>query len=158
MNLCLNLQVTIAGCAMGVFQQNHLVERYRVLLAQSDEWYLATKTGQGPLKVEMPTGEILTPDMLPQPIEEEEFIDSPIAVLPPQGDYGFHGRFSKASILWLESVSRNTGHPIRHAMSPEGEYRLPGSNYRVDGWDSENRICYEVDHFDSLLNVLSMSH
>lgn len=49
---------------------------------------------------------------------------------------------SKAQIRWLESVMEEDGILIQHALSPEGEYRIPGVG-RVDGYCKETKTCYE---------------
>lgn len=62
---------------------------------------------------------------------------SPIAVVPSQG-YTKRDNFSKISIQWLEwlmETSRQRGNPliISHALNG-GEYRVPDTNYRCDGF------------------------
>lgn len=62
---------------------------------------------------------------------------SPIAVVPSQG-YTKRDNYSKISIQWLEWLmekSRQRGNPIRisHALNG-GEYQIPGTNYRCDGF------------------------
>lgn len=62
---------------------------------------------------------------------------SPIAVVPSHG-YCKRDNFSKISIQWLEWLiekSRQRGKPmnISHALNG-GEYQIPGTNYRCDGF------------------------
>ena len=62
---------------------------------------------------------------------------SPIAVVPSQG-YTRRDNYSKISIQWLEWLmekSRQKGDPmvISHALNG-GEYQIPGTNYRCDGF------------------------
>lgn len=64
-------------------------------------------------------------------------LTSPIAVVPSQG-YASKDNYSKISIQWLEWLmqrSRQRGKPIhiRHAING-GEYHVPGTNYRCDGF------------------------
>uniref|UniRef100_A0A8W8MKJ3 Uncharacterized protein n=1 Tax=Magallana gigas TaxID=29159 RepID=A0A8W8MKJ3_MAGGI len=63
--------------------------------------------------------------------------ESPIAVVPSQG-YTKRDNYSKVSIQWLEWLmekSRQRGNPIHisHALNG-GEYQIPGTNYRCDGF------------------------
>jgi len=48
------------------------------------------------------------------------------------------GNYSKIAINWLNSISPN----IQHAENG-GEYRIPNTKYRVDGYDLETNIVYE---------------
>ena len=67
----------------------------------------------------------------------KRLFQSPIAVVPSQG-YTKRENHSKISIQWLEWLmekSRHRGNPvsISHALNG-GEYRVPGTNYRCDGF------------------------
>ena len=53
------------------------------------------------------------------------------------------GGYSKVSIKWLNSINSD----IQHALNG-GEYRIPSTKYRVDGYDSETNTVYEF-HGDS---------
>ena len=50
--------------------------------------------------------------------------------------------YSKAQIKWLKGIEEEKGIKIRHAESPEGEYRIPGIG-KVDGYDAETKTVYE---------------
>ncbi|KAG1713952.1 Apoptosis inhibitor IAP [Nymphon striatum] len=50
--------------------------------------------------------------------------------------------FSAASIRWLSWVAHTKNIKIIHACH-EGEYRVPGSRYRLDGFHAETRTAYE---------------
>lgn len=50
--------------------------------------------------------------------------------------------FSIKSIQWLESIMEKEGIFIQHAMNG-GEYRIPGTRYRVDGYCQETNTVYE---------------
>jgi hypothetical protein len=50
--------------------------------------------------------------------------------------------FSIKSIQWLESIMEQEGIFIQHAMNG-GEYRIPGTRYRVDGYCQETNTVYE---------------
>uniref|UniRef100_A0A8W8MIW4 Uncharacterized protein n=1 Tax=Magallana gigas TaxID=29159 RepID=A0A8W8MIW4_MAGGI len=63
--------------------------------------------------------------------------ESPIAVVPSQG-YTKRDNYSKVSIQWLEWLmekSRQRGNSIHisHALNG-GEFQIPGTNYRCDGF------------------------
>ena len=48
---------------------------------------------------------------------------------------------AKQWLLWEE---KKLGRPIRSAMN-EGEFRIVGTKYHVDGYDAETRACYEYN-------------
>lgn len=50
--------------------------------------------------------------------------------------------FSRVSIEWLEKVMKETGIYIQHAMN-EGEYKIPETSFRVDGYCKENNTVFE---------------
>ncbi|KAG1684186.1 Nephrin [Nymphon striatum] len=50
--------------------------------------------------------------------------------------------FSAASIRWLSWIAHTKNIKIIHACN-EGEYRVPGSRYRLDGFHAETRTAYE---------------
>jgi G:T-mismatch repair DNA endonuclease (very short patch repair protein) len=57
-------------------------------------------------------------------------------VCPPTTGY------SRAQITWLEDVMKQTGVIIRHALSPEKEFKIPGVG-RVDGYCAATNTVYE---------------
>lgn len=64
-------------------------------------------------------------------------LTSPIAVVPSQG-YASKDNYSKISIQWLEWLMQRScqrGKPVHicHALNG-GEYHVPGTNYRCDGF------------------------
>ena len=66
----------------------------------------------------------------------ERFIKSPIGVVP-SGGYTHNDCFSKKSILWLELIAKRKGVRIQHALNG-GEFLIPGTNYRVDGYTADD--------------------
>ncbi|XP_063965780.1 uncharacterized protein LOC129254369 [Lytechinus pictus] len=62
-----------------------------------------------------------------------------IGLIPVQG-YRHKDRHSIIALKWLEWVSHNEGIQIEHARNG-GEHRI--GNYKVDGYDSATRTCYE---------------
>lgn len=83
-------------------------------------------------------------------IEESEFVSSPILQIPSVGYGPFLGQYSDISIKWLcwmqEDHYRKTGNKIyiRHALN-EGEIRLPGTRYMLDGFCLETNTVYEFN-------------
>jgi hypothetical protein len=53
--------------------------------------------------------------------------------------------FSHASICWLKWVERQDGLHLQHALSLEGEYHIPGTDFKADGYDSSSRTVYEFN-------------
>ena len=52
-------------------------------------------------------------------------------------------QFSKISMLWLNYIACKTNQYIQHALSDEGEYRIPETNYKADGYCKETNTIYE---------------
>lgn len=71
----------------------------------------------------------------------KKFVNSPIGMVPPDG-YSKRDNFSKSSIQCLEWIRKQTGLRIRYALDGD-EYRIPGTNYRADGYDETSRTIYE---------------
>lgn len=51
-------------------------------------------------------------------------------------------RYSRKGINWLEHLREETGADIRHAENG-GEFKVPGTNYSVDGFCRETNTVYE---------------
>lgn len=49
---------------------------------------------------------------------------------------------SRKSIQWLEDISRSSGRFIQHAENI-GEYHIPGTKLKADGWCKETNTIYE---------------
>ena len=64
------------------------------------------------------------------------FVKSPLAEIPPK-DYVSHNKYSEISIKWLEWESRRLGKPIRHTLNSSGEYMIPNTHWKVDGYLGE---------------------
>ena len=52
------------------------------------------------------------------------------------------GPWSEVALEWLRSIEERLGRKIRHHRNG-GEYRIPHTNLRVDGWDEETGTIYE---------------
>jgi len=51
-------------------------------------------------------------------------------------------KFSLKSILWLETIMQTTGVNIQHALNG-GEFLIPGTKIKVDGFSKETNTVYE---------------
>ena len=72
-----------------------------------------------------------------------QFVSSAIAQVPTHG-YTHIDNYSKSSIVWLEWIRHTTGQNIQHALTDTGEYKIPGTKYKVDGFirDSNKTLEY----------------
>lgn len=52
------------------------------------------------------------------------------------------GPWSEVALEWLRSIEERLGRRIQHHRNG-GEYRIPHTNLRVDGWDEETGTIYE---------------
>jgi hypothetical protein len=50
--------------------------------------------------------------------------------------------YSYKCIYWLESIMQEEGIYIQHALN-EGEYRIPGTRFKADGYCAETNTIYE---------------
>jgi hypothetical protein len=53
-----------------------------------------------------------------------------------------NNKFSKKAITWLRYLEKTTGAVIQHAKN-YGEFRIPGTKYRCDGYDAGTNTVYE---------------
>lgn len=132
--------VTIASVCMGIYKTLFLKQNMEVEITKDQEsnWY-NIESFEKVKGVRFDDRWVSLVDL-----ENEENIEvgkqkltSPIAVVPSQG-YVSKENFSKISIEWLEWLmvqSHRRGKPIhiRHALNG-GEYRIPGTKYRCDGF------------------------
>ncbi|XP_034302591.2 uncharacterized protein [Magallana gigas] len=132
--------VTIASVCMGIFKTLFLKHNLEVEITrdQTSTWY-QMENFEGVKGVWLDGKWVALSDL-----EKEEntavgkqHLRSPIAVVPSEG-YASKENYSKISIQWLEWLmerSRKRGKPvhIRHALNG-GEYRVPDTNYRCDGF------------------------
>ena len=77
------------------------------------------------------------------------FISSPVGTLPSSKGYATGDNFSSISIKWLcwvEKVDKRKGTitVIQHELSPKGEYKIPTTNYKVDGYASDRQHCLGI--------------
>lgn len=146
--------VTIASACQAIYRELFLEEQYETYV--TDNW--TEETSKRPTKfeqakektVQMPDGEWYNVDDVDRTrysIGKTVFAKSAIAIVPSEG-YNTDS-FSKASIQWLEwkmeHHERRTGRrtlKIQHALSG-GEHKVPGTRYRLDGYDEETKTAYE---------------
>ena len=69
----------------------------------------------------------------------KEFVRTPIAKIPPSG---YNDQYSKASIQWLEWMTRVNNITIQHALNT-GEKSIPGTRYKLDGYSKETNSAFE---------------
>ena len=91
-------------------------------------------------------------------VGETRFAKCPIGVVPSTG-YVMRDNYSKASIQWLEWVMedgrrRGIKTAIQHARNG-GEYKIPDTNYRCDGYDKDRNTIYE---FYGKLSVVMLKY
>ena len=138
--------LTIASVCMIIYRTKFLEEEYSVTLRNlndntesSIKGYLQDGTWTYHID-----GSILTKEEIMQhwEIVDSKFQRSPIASVPITRGIDNH---SQASIAWLEWVSRQKGIKIRHALSPGGEFRVPGTRYKADGYDPISSTIWEYN-------------
>lgn len=143
---------TIAGVCMEVFKSKFLQEEWRVKVRGNDgisDWLQARRL-QGDFSILFKEHWVTGEELQNQEyvIEESEFVSSPISQIPSTGYAPFLGQYSCVSIQWLSWIQedhfKKTGHRlyIQHALN-EGEFRLPGTNYLLDGYCPETNTAYE---------------
>ena len=112
------VSVTLASLCLDIFRSKFLKENTEIVTIQKNE-------EGGDLNNEITV----------------QFISSPIGVIP-EGGYTRQDSFSKKSLYWLELVARRKGIRIQHALNG-GEFKIPETNYRVDGICFETGVLYE---------------
>ena len=135
--------LTIASVCMATFKHKFLVEEWEVKLEGSDVSYYAILK-EGKLKV-LVDGQWVPAESLK--IAKEQFLRTPLGQVPAAG-YVKHDNHSKESLQWLEWImhteqQKGTDIHIQHALNGVGEYRIPGTKYRADGWCVETNTIYE---------------
>lgn len=132
--------VTIASVCMGVVKSLFLKgkEKMQITKDGKTEWYdIEHLRGLQVVKLEESWVPLVDLQNGENVQKGKRHFKSPIAVVPSHG-YCKRDNFSKISIQWLEWLmekSRQRGKPmnISHALNG-GEYQIPGTNYRCDGF------------------------
>ncbi|XP_067676263.1 uncharacterized protein [Haliotis asinina] len=138
--------VTIASVCHGVFKHKFLTEYTHVKLLWQGvvtSW-LPIKLREHQEWVEVKPGCWLTFQAVQEAgavIREKETLPSPIAKVP--GDGYTRDQYSLISIQWLEWLHSQHVH-IQHALN-EGEYLIPGTKYKVDGYCRDSNTVYQFD-------------
>lgn len=144
--------VSIASACQGFYRELFLEEEYETYLTDritSETTKRSTKFEKGEKQIQLPDGEWMNTEALDcsrYRLGKTVPVKSPNAVVPSAG-YATD-TFSKASICSLEwemEKSRRKGTPlyIKHALN-EGEHRLPGTRYRLDGYDEKTKTACEL--------------
>ena len=137
--------LTIASVCMAIFRSKFMVEEYEVLTAEEKD--NSEREDRTPVllpgrtkndEFEVLVGDTWKTDVI---CDRKKFVRTPIAQVPTHG-YTAEDQYSKESIQWLEWLMREKGIQIRHALNG-GEYKVPGTKYRLDGYDPTTRTAYE---------------
>ena len=155
-------QVTIASVCSDIFRKKFLEEEWRVTMKNKQgyvsDWIPAKKVNDQ-MTVFYNNTWLSMEDLHKQDLlEKTQFVRSPIAFIPSDG-YVKRDQYSKKSIQWLEWLTeegRRKGKciDIRHALN-QGEMRIPGSKYRLDGYCNIYNTAYEF-HV-SVINLFHVS-
>lgn len=132
---------TIASLGMDVYKLKFLEEQWQIIVKENDiESPVDAKTLNGKTSVYYRNDWIDWTEfrkMNPE-IVKEVFVKSAIA-RPPANGYQARVPFSKKSIAWLEwlmhrACTSGQHLTISHALNGRGEYRVPETRYRLDGY------------------------
>lgn len=134
--------VTIAGACMGIYKSLFLEEKHE---AEVNENKSGTTSSYQTKYLNGERSILFDDDWISVSKLDRKFVIGPTPfaeskiVIFPTERYAKWDSYSKSSIRWLEWVmetSRRKERPltIRHALTG-GEYRIPGTNYRADGFD-----------------------
>ena len=125
--------VTLASSAMQFVRQQLLKEHHEVVLKDGRHGSATLKRGQWVFEGE----EFITQG----DIETSRFIKSDIAQVPARG-YTKCFRDSSVACKWLDWMAHKNGRPLQHARNG-AEFKVPGTKYRVDGYDPVTKEIYE---------------
>ena len=137
--------LTIASVCMAIFRSKFMVEEYEVLTAEEKD--NSEREDRTPVllpgrtkndQFEVLVGDTWKTDVI---CDRKKFVRTPIAQVPAHG-YTAEDQYSKESIQWLEWLMREKGLQFRQALNG-GEYRVPGTKYRLDGYDPTTRMAYK---------------
>ena len=143
---------TIASVCSKVFKTKFLEESLVVTLTRDDYMIDVPAKRKNEILSVLYMGEWLSEKELDTKhglnIFHSQFVKSPIAQVPSNG-YVARDQYSHVSIQWLEWVmekARRCGYGatrnIQHALNG-GEYKVPGTNYKLDGYCAETNTAYE---------------
>lgn len=129
---------TMASATMAVYKRNFLEEEYEVVLKSERE------------SAERECREVRSERCWMTGIEvkshrefvSKNFLRSKIALVPSSG-YMCRDNYSRISMSWLLWLEKTREKELQHALSASGEYHLPGTNYRVDGYCATTNTVYE---------------
>ena len=135
---------TMASVCMAIFRYMFLPEHYTVSLEDGRKVTGELICGDWVEFVDE-AGKRISPSTVT--VQDSKFLSSPIARMPSGGFSGYD-TFSKISIQWLLYEEKARGISIRHALSPEGEFRFPSPKigcppYRLDGYCEQTNTAFE---------------
>lgn len=44
---------------------------------------------------------------------------------------------------WIHTIEKDLGYTIQHALSEDGEFKIPNTKYKADGYDPKTETVYE---------------
>jgi hypothetical protein len=137
---------TLAGLCLTVFRTKFLPETYKAVSTTPSDCNLSADTGSS----DDHDNNDENKDTIPPPHKKKKHDDdntqyvfdkSPIGLIPC-GGYTRGDTFSRKSIEWLELYSYRNLVRVKHALNG-GEFRVPDTNYRVDGYIVETKTILE---------------
>lgn len=131
--------MTIASATMSVFKRNYLREEYDVVTKSEAS---SAEIEHRPPRVDKRYWTSLEAASESHEIAQKKFCSSDIALVPSCG-YLKRDNYSYSSIAWLKWLEKERGLKIQHALSLEGEFRVPGTNFRVDGYCKDQGLILE---------------
>ena len=138
--------VTMASLCLEIFRSKFLTEEW------SSSYEEEENTSETPPEppLERPPLEVSPVEGSPverPPVEgskekkPSKFIKSQIGLIP-NGGYSCKDTFSKKSLIWLAYLERSTNVKIQHALQNGGEFKIPSTNFRADGWCEATHTVY----------------
>jgi hypothetical protein len=144
---------TLAGLCLTVFRAKFLPETYKTIIEDdtvlsdnndNDINNVNNNDDDDAINLTEPPSKKCKTD---QPKTRRVFDKSPIGLIP-YGGYTRGDTFSRKSIEWVELYSFRNNIHIKHALNG-GEFRVPDTNYRVDGYITATKTILEFlgDYF-----------
>ena len=132
---------TLASAAMAINHTTMIPERYEIQIADDETWHECIETKDSYLVKTNGEWSEVQGTVTGKRLHEEGFI----AQVPSQG-YS-RDQYSKSSIEWIQWTMedhRRHGEEIfiQHALNG-GEYHVPGTHYKVDGFSKTTKTAYE---------------
>lgn len=136
---------TIASLCMGVFKTCFITEKHEVVLQHNND--IVTVEGSqlgGHLKVKLNNSLIPSEELKNHgyTIIEDNFISTDIALIGDE--YQNCDNYSNIAIKYLKYLEHRDNVVIQHAWSPSGEFCMPGSRIKFDGYIQSQSLCIDI--------------